>query len=144
MQHNKAILHKTNTNQTIIETVEPNGKNPTSDAEQNVVQTEKTSSQKLGDTELQAKEHSSEGKEWLVNTLICLAVISFIASIIAAFSLGFTQEGYYYTHTEFNAPIFFGILLGGFFEFVLLHSLAVFVKAANKYLSDKSAETKNI
>ena len=89
----------------------------------------------------QTEASSSNGKEWIEGVLELFACISLFASIIAAFVFGFQDTGVYYTHTEFNAPVFFGLLLSGFLEFLLLNSMCIIVKAANKYLNSNSSET---
>lgn len=89
----------------------------------------------------QTEAPSSNGKEWIEDALAIFACISLFASVIAAVVLGFQETGVYYTHTEFNAPVFWGLLFSGFLEFLLLNSMCIIVKAANKYLNSSSSGT---
>ena len=83
----------------------------------------------------QTENVSSNGKEWVAEVLEFIAWISLIASVIMAFVYGFSEEGVYVKETKFNGVVFFGMILGGSFEFIVLQSLSVIVKAANKFLN---------
>lgn len=75
----------------------------------------------------QTNELSVKSKEWLATMSEVIGSIVLIASIISAIAFGVSEESW---------TIFWGILFGGFIEFLFLQTMAVLVKAANKYLDN--------
>lgn len=77
----------------------------------------------------------TNGSDWLGTALSVFAWIELVCGIILAFAFGFVKESHYSDDLEFNAAMFFCILLSAIISFMILQAFSVFVKAANKYLN---------
>lgn len=77
----------------------------------------------------------TNGSDWLGTALSVFAWLELVCGIILAFVYGFVEESRYSDDLAFNAAMFFGVLFAGIISFMIFKALAVFVKAANKYLN---------